>query len=269
MPNQKRGYYYSTSPPTVADGLLVIGGAVNDNYAFEAPSGVIHAYDVNTGALVWNWDSGNPDRTTPLQPGQTYVPNSPNSWSVFSADEELGLVYIPLGNRTPDQLGMGRSEAVERFSSSIVALDLRTGQVRWVRQTVHHDLWDMDVPAQPVLFDVATADGVVPALVGPTEQGDIFVLDRRSGDPVIPVREVPAPSGAIGGDFTAPTQPVSDLTFMPDPLRESDMWGAACSTSWPAASGSGRCATRAAILRHLWKARLSIPAISGSSTGAR
>jgi quinoprotein glucose dehydrogenase len=202
-----------------------VGGAVNDNYAIEAPSGAIRAFDVNTGALVWNWDSGNPDRTTPLGPNETYTPNSPNSWSVFSADEELGLVYIPLGNRTPDQLGMGRSEAVERFSSSITALDLTTGQVRWVRQTVHHDLWDMDVPAQPVLLDITTANGPVPALVGPTKQGDVYVLDRRTGEPIIPIKEVPAPTGAIPQDFTAPTQPVSGLTFMPEPLRESDMWG--------------------------------------------
>lgn len=226
MPTQKKGYYYSTSPPVVARGLVIVGGAVNDNYAMEAPSGVIRAYDVRSGKLVWNWDSGNPERTTPLGEGELYTANSPNSWSVASADENLGLLYVPLGNRTPDQLGMGRSAAVERFSSSIVALDLGTGQVRWVRQTVHHDLWDMDVPAQPALLDITTATGPVPALVGPTKQGDIYVLDRRTGDPIIPVREVPAPGGAIPEDFTSPTQPSSDLSFSPAPLRESDMWGA-------------------------------------------
>ena len=225
MPNERSGYYYSTSPPAVVRNLVIIGGAVNDNYAVKSPSGVIRAYDAGTGALVWNWDSGNPDRTTPLEPGETYTPNSPNSWSVFSADENLGLVYVPLGNRTPDQLGMGRSPAVERFSSSIVALDIATGQVRWVRQTVHHDLWDMDVPAQPVLVDLTTANGPVPALVGPTKQGDIYVLDRRTGEPIIPVHEVPAPGGTIPEDTAAPTQPVSGLTFMPPPLREADMWG--------------------------------------------
>lgn len=220
------GYYYSTSPPVAADGKLVIGGAVNDNYSTRSQSGVIRAFDIRTGALVWNWDSGKPEATTPIGPGESYTTNSPNSWSVFSVDEQLGLVYIPLGNQVPDQLGMGRSANVERFSSSIVALDIGTGQLRWVRQTVHHDLWDMDVPAQPVLFDLKRADGTVtPALVGPTKQGDIYVLDRRSGEPIIPVREVPAPRGAIPEDFTAPTQPVSDLSFSPPPLREKDMWG--------------------------------------------
>lgn len=220
------GFYYSTSPPVAVGDRIIVGGAVNDNYSLKAQSGVIRAFDIRTGALLWNWDSGNPDQTAPLPPGQTYTTNSPNSWSVFSADPDLGLVYIPLGNQVPDQIGIGRSEAVERFSSSIVALDIATGQVRWVRQTVHHDLWDMDVPAQPVLFDMRKADGtVIPALVGPTKQGDIYVLDRRNGEPILPIHEEPAPGGAIPGDFTAPTQPVSSLTFSPPPLTEKNMWG--------------------------------------------
>jgi quinoprotein glucose dehydrogenase len=225
MPNQKKGFYYSTSPPVVARGLVIVGGAVNDNYAIASPSGVIRAFDARSGQLVWNWDSGNPQRTQPLGPEETYTANSPNSWSVSSADEELGLLYVPLGNRTPDQLGMDRSEAVERFSSSVTALDLATGQVRWVFQTVHHDLWDMDVPSQPVLIDLDLPGGRVPALVQPTKQGDVYVLDRRTGKPILPVHEVPAPKGAIEGDFTAPAQPVSALTFMPEPLTERDMWG--------------------------------------------
>jgi quinoprotein glucose dehydrogenase len=226
MPNQKSGFYYSTSPPVVARGLVIIGGAVNDNYDVASPSGVIRAYDAVTGDLVWAWDSGNPDRTEPLGPGETYTENSPNSWTVSSADEALGLVYIPLGNATPDQVGVGRSAAVERFSSSVVALEIDTGAVRWVRQTVHHDLWDMDVPAQPSLIDLTTASGVVPALVQPTKQGDIYVLDRRTGEPILPIRELPAPQGAeVDGDFTAPTQPITGLTFRPPSLTGADMWG--------------------------------------------
>lgn len=225
MPYPKSGYYYSTSAPLISGGKIIVGGAVNDNYSTEEPSGVIRAFDVDTGALVWNWDSGNPDQTTPLAAGQTYTHNSPNMWSTPSADEKLGLLYVPLGNQTPDQLGAGRSANVEKFSSSITALDLATGQLRWVRQTVHHDLWDMDVPAQPTLIDITTAAGLVPALVGPTKQGDLYVLDRRSGEPIIPVKEVPAPGGAVEGDHTSPTQPVSDLSFNPKPLTGADMWG--------------------------------------------
>ena len=220
------GYYYSTSPPVIVAGKIIIGGAVNDNYSTEEQSGVIRAFDVDSGALVWNWDSGNPDVTTPLPQGQTYTTNSPNSWSVFSYDEKLGLVYLPMGNQVPDQLGMGRSENVEKYSSSIVALDINTGAVRWVRQTVHHDLWDMDVPAQPVLIDITGKDGQpMPALVGPTKQGDLYVLNRRTGEPIIPIKEIPAPTGAIPEDFTAPTQPISDLSFSPPPLTGKDMWG--------------------------------------------
>lgn len=225
MPYNPAGYYYSTSPPVITDGKIIIGGAVNDNYSTKEQSGVIRAFDVNSGALIWNWDSGNPDVTTPLPDGEVYTVNSPNSWSVFSYDDALGLVYVPLGNQVPDQLGMGRSENVEKYSSSIVALDIGTGAVRWVRQTVHHDLWDMDVPAQPVLIDITKDGATIPALVGPTKQGDIYVLDRRTGEPIVPVKEVPAPTGAIPEDFTSPTQPLSDLTFTPPPLTEKNMWG--------------------------------------------
>jgi quinoprotein glucose dehydrogenase len=250
------GYYYSTSPPVIVAGKIIIGGAVNDNYSTQSQSGVIRAFDVRTGELIWNWDSGNPDETAPIAPGEYYTTNSPNSWSVFSYDEDLGLVYIPLGNQVPDQLGMGRSENVERFSSSIVALDIETGRVRWVRQTVHHDLWDMDVPAQPVLIDLSRPDGAtVPALVGPTKQGDIYVLDRRTGEPVIPVREVPAPGGAIPEDFTAPTQPVSGLSFEPPALRESDMWGITL---------FDQLACRIAFHRHRYEGRYTPPSLEGT-----
>jgi quinoprotein glucose dehydrogenase len=228
MPYNPAGFYYSTSPPVAIDGKLIIGGAVNDNYSIQSPSGVIRAYDIDTGELLWNWDSGNPEETEPIdiEGGETYTANSPNSWSVFSADESLGMVYVPMGNAVPDQLGMGRSEAVETYASSVTALDIDTGQVEWVFQTVHHDLWDMDVPAQPVLVDLTGPEGdTVPAIVAPTKQGDIYVLDRRTGEPFLPVTEEPAPGGAIPEDFTAPTQPTSALTFKPEPLEGRDMWG--------------------------------------------
>ncbi|RWX06754.1 glucose/quinate/shikimate family membrane-bound PQQ-dependent dehydrogenase [Rhizobium hidalgonense] len=250
------GYYYSTSPPVAVAGKIIVGGAVNDNYSTEEQSGVIRAFDIKTGALIWNWDSGNPEVTTPLAENQTYTTNSPNSWSVFSVDEALGMVYIPLGNQVPDQLGIGRSDNVEKFSSSIVALDIATGQLRWVRQTVHHDLWDMDVPAQPALIDLTKPDGsVVPALVGPTKQGDLYVLDRRNGEPIIPVKEIPAPGGAITGDHTSPTQPISDLTFSPEPLREKDMWGV---------SLFDQLACRIDFHRYRYEGRYTPPSLKGT-----
>ncbi|MDR5859235.1 glucose/quinate/shikimate family membrane-bound PQQ-dependent dehydrogenase [Halomonas eurihalina] len=226
MPFKQAGFYYSTSPPVVADGKVVVSGSVNDNYAVDSPSGVIRAYDAKTGELVWNWDSGNPDETAPIAEDETYTTSSPNSWSIASADEELGMIYFPMGNRTPDQLGMYRSEAEEKYASSVVALNLETGQVEWVQQFVHHDLWDMDTPAQPSLLDLDTEQGTQPALVIPTKQGDVYVLNRETGEPILPISEQPAPQGTIEGDHAAETQPISSLSFRPPTLREADMWGA-------------------------------------------
>ncbi len=230
MPYKQDGYYYSTSPPIVVGDTIVVAGAVNDNYDVNSPSGVIRAYNVNTGELLWNWDSGDPDNTAPFDvndPTQTYKTSSPNSWSTASADEELGLVYFPMGNRTPDQLGSYRNAAEEKYATSVVALDLETGEARWVQQFVHHDLWDMDTPAQPTLLDLDTADGVQPALVIPTKQGDVYVLNRATGEPIVPIKERDAPQGyLIAGEHAAPTQPYSGLSFEPEKLTEKDMWGA-------------------------------------------
>jgi quinoprotein glucose dehydrogenase len=256
MPHKPAGYYYSTSPPVIAGNKIIIGGAVNDNYSTQEQSGVIRAFDVNSGQLIWNWDSGNPSQIQPIAEGQTYTTNSPNSWSVFSADEELGLVYIPLGNQVPDQLGMNRSENVEKYSSSIVALDINTGADRWVRQTVHHDLWDMDVPAQPVLLDLAKPDGqVVPALVGPTKQGDIYVLDRRTGEPIHPVTEQPAPGGTIPEDFASPTQPISSVNFRPRTLEGRDMWGVTL---------FDQMACRIQLKQHRYEGQYTPPSLQGT-----
>jgi quinoprotein glucose dehydrogenase len=226
MPDHSEGAYYSTSPPAIARNLIIVGGAVNDNVSTSEPSGVIRAYNGETGQLVWNFDSGNPDRTQPIAPGETYTKNSPNSWSILSVDAELGLIYAPMGNAPPDQFGGDRSENTERFAASVTALDVDTGQVRWVFQTVHHDLWDMDVPAQPQLVTIGTGNSAVPGLVQATKQGEIFVLDRRTGTPILPVTEQPAPQGAAKGDRSAPTQPVSAISFNPPPLQGRDMWGA-------------------------------------------
>lgn len=226
MPNYRPGAYYSTSPLVVTSRLLIVGGTTLDNVSTQEASGVIRAFDVRTGALVWNWDPARPEQTAPLLPGETYVANSPNSWTIMAADEALGLVYVPLGNQPPDQWGGNRTPAVEKYSSAIVALDLASGQVRWHFQTVHHDLWDYDVPSQPSLLDLPVGDETVPVLVQPTKQGDLFVLDRRNGRPVLPVAEQRAPQGAVEGDRTAPTQPRSSLSFAPRPLTERQMWGA-------------------------------------------
>ena len=226
-PGYTEGWYQFTSAPLIARGLVVLAGSIYDNMSVKMPSGVVRAFDAKTGKLVWNFDPGNPGNTAPLPEGQHYSLSSPNSWSTSAADDKLGMIYIPFGMGAVDQYGPTRPPTTEKFASSIVALDSATCQLKWVFQTVHHDLWDMDVPAQPALVDLPIGGQMVPALVQSTKTGNIFVLDRRTGKPVIPVEERRVPGNAAPGDFVSPTQPFSHATFMPlDPVREKDMWGA-------------------------------------------
>ena len=226
-PGYNEGWYQFTSAPLVTRGLVVLAGSIFDNRALKMPSGVVRAFDAKSGRLVWNFDPGNPGSTAPLAAGQHYSLSSPNSWSTSAADEQLGMIYIPFGMGAVDQYGASRPPTTEKFASSIVALDSATGQLKWVYQTVHHDLWDMDVPAQPALLDLPVGGQMVPALVQSTKTGNIFVLDRRSGAPIIPVEERPVPQGAAPGDWLSKTQPFSMASFMPlDRVREADMWGA-------------------------------------------
>ena len=118
-----------------------------------------------------------------------------NAWSIFSVDRERGLVFVPTGNSAPDYYG-GQREGLDHYSSSVVALDARSGALVWSFQTVHHDLWDYDVASQPVLFDFPSALGPVPALAQATKMGHLFLLDRTSGQPLFPVEERPVPQGA-------------------------------------------------------------------------
>jgi quinoprotein glucose dehydrogenase len=219
------GGYYSTSPPAITRDLVIIGGHVTDNGSTDEPSGVVRAFDVHDGHLVWNFDAGNPADTAPIAPGKTYVRNSPNMWSMFGVDEKLGLVYLPMGNQTPDQYAALRTPESEKLSAGIVALDIATGALKWNYQFTHHDLWDMDIGGQPSLVDIQTSAGLVPSLVASTKQGSIYVLDRRDGKPVYAITERPVPQGAVEGDHTSPTQPVSAINFIPAPMREADMWG--------------------------------------------
>lgn len=222
------GFYYVSSPPLIARGNIVVGGAVIDNMQVDEPSGVVRAYDAKTGALSWAWDMGRPGARGAPRQGETYTRSTPNSWAPATADEALGLVYLPLGNPTPDYWGADRTPEEERFGSSVVALDAETGALRWSFQTMHHDLWDYDAPAQPTLVDIERNGQTVPALLQVTKRGQLFVLDRRSGEPVFPVEERPVPQrGAAPGERLSPTQPYSvGMPSFGGVLRERDMWGA-------------------------------------------
>ncbi|MDN2714320.1 membrane-bound PQQ-dependent dehydrogenase, glucose/quinate/shikimate family [Janthinobacterium sp. SUN120] len=222
-------YYAYTSAPTVARNLIILGGWVFDGRSTDEPSGVVRAYSADTGELVWAWDLGNPAITKLPPEGQTYTRSTPNMWSTPAFDDELGLVYLPTGNEQPDFWGGKRPPLTEKYASAIVALDMATGRERWTYQTVHHDIWDYDVAAQPALYDVPDGKGgKIPALVQLTKRGQIFMLDRRTGKPIADVVEKPVPQEHAAGDWVAKTQPYS--TGMPalgaETLTERDMWGA-------------------------------------------
>ncbi len=218
-----KGYYFVTSPPQIVAGRAVVGGWVTDGQRLGEPSGVVRAFDVTTGALAWAFDAGRPDHRGAPPAGERYTPGTPNSWAPMSADEALGLVYVPTGNATPDYFGGKRRPFDDRYSSAVVALDAATGAVRWVFQTTHHDLWDYDVASQPALTEI----GGVPALIQPTKRGEIFVLDRRTGRPIMPVTEQPVPRSDVPGEHASLTQPFSPglPSFAGPALREADMWG--------------------------------------------
>ena len=227
MAMKKRGFLMPTSPPAVSQHMLVMAASVTDNDSNDEPSGVIRGFDPVSGKLVWNWDAARPDDTNPIGTGQTYTNNSPNSWGVSSVDEKLGMVYIPMGNQTPDTWGGDRNKNGERFNSAIVALDLATGKLKWVYQSVHHDIWDMDIGGQPTLVDIDTPKGKVPSVVATTKRGDIYVIDRRDGSLVVPAPEKPVPTGNVAaGDHVSPSQPFSMQTVLPEKnISETDMWG--------------------------------------------
>ena len=222
------GYYEPTSAPTIVRGKIVVGGLVLDNQRWGEPSGVIRAFDAGSGKLAWAFDLGRPGLHGEPPPGGEYTRATPNVWAPMSGDETLGLVYAPTGNATPDYFGAQRRGFDDQYSSAIVALDAETGDVRWKFQTVHHDLWDYDVSSQPTLIDIPHEGKVLHALVQATKQGQIFVLDRATGQALFPVQEQPAPqAGAVPEERVAATQPLSvGMPFLGGArLTEADMWG--------------------------------------------
>ena len=219
---------FQTSPPGIVRGNIVVGGWVIDNRSVGPPSGVVRAFNAITGNFVWAWDMGRPgNHEEPLR-GEVYTRGTPNVWSMFSVDEDLGLIYAPTGNETPDYFGGLRMEASDQYASSVVAIEGETGAVRWSFQTVHHDLWDYDVPSQPTLLDLPGENGEkIPVVLQATKRGEVFVLNRVTGEPVFDIQELPVPqNGSVPEDYVAATQPFTmDLPIFRSEVSEKSMWG--------------------------------------------
>ncbi len=242
------GEYGVSSPPVVVRGLVVTGSFVLDNRRFNAPAGIVRAYDVRTGQLRWDWNPI-PAGEMPTQADRdtgaiVYRKGTPNVWSIMSVDPQRGLVFAPTGNTSPDYYG-GDRHGFDYYSSSVVALHAASGQVIWRFKTVNHDVWDYDVPSQPTLFEFPDGRRTIPALVQATKMGHLFFLNRENGIPIFEVVERPVPVGGVPGELLAMTQPFP--TRPPpihpgEPLTPDDAWGF---TFWD----RGKCREQIAALR--------------------
>jgi quinoprotein glucose dehydrogenase len=211
------GEFQITSAPLVSRGVIVVGSAIGDNRRVDAPLGTVRAFDARTGRPRWSFD--------PLL-HDGIVAGHANVWAPMSADEERGLVFLPTGSASPDFWG-GSRPGNNEHANSVVALRAETGELVWSFQTVHHDLWDYDVPAQPTLARVDTGDGLRDVVIQPTKQGFVFVLDRETGKPVWPVEERAVPQGGAEGEALSPTQPFPTHVpvLVPQTISPDDVFG--------------------------------------------
>jgi quinoprotein glucose dehydrogenase len=207
--------FETTSPPTVVGNTVIVGSQVGDNQAVFSASGAVRGYDAETGAQKWMWE--------PIPWAMAEHPHragSANAWAPMSGDAEHDLVFIPTGAPSVDFYG-GMRPGDNRDANSIVALQASTGKRVWAYQLVHHDLWDYDVPSQPLLFDFR---GSIPAVAVVTKQNMVFVFNRLTGEPLYPIFEKPVPQSDLPGEMTSPTQPFSSLPpLMPLTMSADDV----------------------------------------------
>jgi quinoprotein glucose dehydrogenase len=239
------GGYQVTSAPAVVGDAVITGSSIADNWKVDTGRGIVRAFDARTGALRWSWDPTPwADQTLPRAGGG-------NAWSTLSADEENDLLFVPTGSAAPDYFG-GLRKGDNKWANSVVALKASTGQFVWGFQVVHHDLWDYDVAAQPTLF--RWKDGT-PAVVINTKMGHVFVLNRLTGVPLLPVEERPVPPSAIPGEESSPTQPFSTISLVPETITAKDAWGI---------SPEGAAWCREKIASAHWEGMFTPPSVQGT-----
>jgi quinoprotein glucose dehydrogenase len=253
------GEFQFTSPPAVIGDLVILGSSIADNARVDAPRGTVRAFDVRTGAPRWDWDpvprsADDPDAASWGDGWRTT--GAANVWAPIAIDEARGLVILPTTSPSPDFYG-GLRPGDNRRADSVVALKADTGAMAWSYQLVHHDLWDYDNPAQPSLARITLDGKERDVVIQGTKQGFIFVLDRDSGEPVLPVVERSAPQGGVEGELLSPTQPVpADLPPLgPDRITPDEAWGL---TPWD----RGACAKAIASARS--EGRFTPPSLQGT-----
>jgi quinoprotein glucose dehydrogenase len=257
------GDYGVTAPPAIAGDRVIVGGRITEDMRSDMPAGVVRAYDAHSGELRWAWNSVAPQSQGAAGSADAqYARSTANTWSVFSVDAERNLVFIPTGNAQVGLYGSAREgDGRDYYASSVVALDASSGHVVWHFQTVHHDVWDYDVPAQPVLFDFPTPQGSVPAVAVATKQGYLFILNRLTGEPLVPIEERPVPQdGAAPGEHLSPTQPVpvnGAYVLQRPTLTAEDMWGF---TPWD------RAKCQQLFRAHRYAGAFSPPSLEGTVT---
>jgi quinoprotein glucose dehydrogenase len=222
------GQYHMTSPPAVIDDLVVVGSAIDDNSRVDMPSGVVRAFDARTGALQWSWEPL-PPNASPAHADASAKPwrtGAGNAWSVMAVDSERHLVFVPTGSPSPDYFG-GFRPGDNKWANSIVALRAKTGEVAWGFQLVHHDLWDYDTAAPPLLATIEHNGEKIPVVIVGNKTGFLYVLNRDTGKPVFPVEERAVPQSDVPGEVSSPTQPfpVALPALVPQTLSSAAAWG--------------------------------------------